>query len=452
MSHLGALASVLHRHGRQQKSEWASRARRGINVKIAIFGLGYVGITAAACLLKEGHIVVGIEINEEKSKIIAAGRSPIHEPGVDSLLALGIAEGRLSVVSHAQQALPATDIALVCVGTPSAPDGSHNMSFIAEVSRQIANAIEATARTDKLTVVYRSTMRPGSIDGLIRPIFRGVLGTQCDKLVEVVYNPEFLRESQGVNDYFDPPKIVIGTADGKRCARLDTLYKNIDAPTFVTGYKEAEFTKFVDNSFHALKVSFANEIGRICLNMGIKPQIVHEVFVADRKLNISPKYLRPGGAFGGSCLPKDVRALHHMSEDVGANSHVIESLLRSNEAHKRFLFDRSIEGLPDGARILMIGLAFKPDSDDLRESPHIDLARRILQRGFKLAIYDPSVKPRQLMGQNLGYTYSQLPNIGELLISKEDAERQTFDRVIDTNGRAQDVAVKTKSLVDINSL
>jgi GDP-mannose 6-dehydrogenase len=421
-------------------------------LKIAIFGLGYVGITASACLLKEGHTVVGVEINEEKSKIIASGRSPIHEPGVEHLLAMGIAEGHFSVVAHAQQALTDTDIAMVCVGTPSAADGSHNMSFIAEVSRQIASAIENAARTSKLTVVYRSTMRPGSIDGLITPIFRGVLGPQWSRLVEVAYNPEFLRESQGISDYFDPPKIVIGTADAKSCERLEALYRNIKAPTFVTGYKEAEFTKFVDNSFHALKVSFANEVGRICLSMGIRPQIVHEIFVADRKLNISPKYLRPGGAFGGSCLPKDVRALHHMSEDVGANSHVIESLLRSNEAHKRFLFDRSIEGLPEGARILMIGLAFKPDSDDLRESPHIDLARRILQRGFDLVIYDPSVKPRQLMGQNLGYTYSQLPNIGELLISKEDAERRNFDRVIDTNGRARDVAVKTASLVDINSL
>lgn len=421
-------------------------------MKIAIFGLGYVGITASACLLKEGHTVVGIEINEEKSKIIASGRSPIHEPGVDDLLAMGIAEGRFSVVAHAQDALPDSDIAIVCVGTPSAADGSHNMSFIAEVSRQIASAIETAARPTKLTVVYRSTMRPGSIDGLIAPIFRGVIGPQWNRLVEIAYNPEFLRESQGISDYFDPPKIVIGTADANPCERLQTLYRNIKAPTFVTGYKEAEFTKFVDNSFHALKVSFANEVGRICVSMGIEARTVHEIFVADRKLNISPRYLRPGGAFGGSCLPKDVRALHHMSEDVGANSHVIESLLRSNEAHKRFLFERSIEGLQEGARILMIGLAFKPDSDDLRESPHIDLARRILQRGFDLAIYDPSVKPRQLMGQNLGYTYSQLPNIGELLVSKDEAERREFDRVIDTNGRSRDVAVKAASLVDINSL
>jgi len=373
-------------------------------LKIAIFGLGYVGITAAACLLKQGHTVVGIEINEEKSKIIASGRSPIHEPGVDDLLSGGVAEGRFSVLPSAQQALPDAHVALVCVGTPSAPDGSHNMSFIAEVSRQIASAVRAAKRTEPLTVVYRSTMRPGSIDGLIRPIFNAVLEARSDRDVEIVYNPEFLRESQGISDYFDPPKIVVGTVDGKPCERLAELYRTIDAPTFVTGYREAEFTKFVDNSFHALKVAFANEIGRICLSMSISPQKVHEIFVADRKLNISPRYLRPGGAFGGSCLPKDVRALHHMSEDVGANSHIIESLLRSNEAHKRFLFDRCVEGLPAGASILMVGLAFKPGSDDLRESPLIDLARRILQNGYRLSIHDSAVKQGQLMGQNLGYT------------------------------------------------
>lgn len=420
-------------------------------MKIAIFGMGYVGITAAACLLKQGHTVVGVEINEEKSKILASGRSPIYEPGVDELLSKGVELQRFLVAGSAQEALAGTDIALVCVGTPSAPDGSHNMSFVAEVSRQIANAVKG-AQGDRLTVVYRSTMRPGSIDGLIRPIFKGVLGSAADQAVEVVYNPEFLRESEGINDYFDPPKIVIGTADAQPSTRLQEMYSDIAAPTFVTGYREAEFTKFIDNTFHALKVAFGNEIGRICLGMDVDVSKVHEIFVADRKLNISPRYLRPGGAFGGSCLPKDVRALNHMSENVGANSYVIDALLRSNEAHKQFLFDHCVAGLPSGATILMVGLAFKPESDDLRESPQVDLARRILQKGYKLSIYDASVKPGQLMGQNLGYSYSQLPNMSELLIAKEDAERQSFDLAIDTNGRAKKLALKAARIVDINAL
>jgi GDP-mannose 6-dehydrogenase len=421
-------------------------------LNVAIFGMGYVGITVAACLLKEGHTVVGVEVNEEKRRIIASGRSPILEPGVDAQLSDGIRDGRLSIVAGPQDALSGAELALVCVGTPSAPDGSHNMTIVAEVTRQIANAVKLAGRKDKLTVVYRSTMRPGSINGLIRPIFETVLGRTADHIVEVVYNPEFLRESEGISDYFDPPKIVIGTADGQPCRRLQELYKGMKAPTFVTRYREAEFTKFVDNSFHALKVAFANEIARICLHMDIDVRKVHEIFVADRKLNISPRYLRPGGAFGGSCLPKDVRALHHMSEDIGANGHVIEALQRSNEAHKRFLFDHCVEGIPARAVVLMIGLAFKPDSDDLRESPQIDLARRILQNGYELSIYDASVKPEQLMGQNLGYTYSQLPSIGELLISREDVEQRTFDLVIDTNGRSKQLVLKAAKFVDISSL
>ena len=310
--------------------------------------MGYVGVTVAACLLKDGHRVSGVEVNEEKRKIMASGRSPIHEPGVDAQLANGIKDGRFSIVADAHPALSSAELAMVCVGTPSAPDGSHNMAFVAEVTRQIAQAIRLAGRKDKPTVVYRSTMRPGSIDALIRPIFEAVLGSSADQIVEIVYNPEFLRESEGIKDYFDPPKIVIGTVDGQPCGRLQELYKNIAAPTFVTGYREAEFTKFVDNSFHALKVAFANEIARVCLNMNIDVRKVHEIFVADRKLNISPRYLRPGGAFGGSCLPKDVRALHHMSEDVGANSHVIDALVRSNEAHKRFLFEYCIGSMPVG--------------------------------------------------------------------------------------------------------
>src|SRR5262245_23577213 len=414
--------------------------------------MGYVGVTVAACLLKDGHKVCGVEVNEEKSKIIASGRSPMHEPGVDAQLADGIRDGRFSVVGDAHLALSDAELAVVCVGTPSAPDGSHNMAFVAEVTRQIAHAVRLAGRKDKPTVVYRSTMRPGSIDGLIRPIFGTVLGSRADQSVEIVYNPEFLRESEGISDYFDPPKIVIGTADGQPCGRLQELYKDIAAPTFVTRYREAEFTKFVDNSFHALKVAFTNEIARVCLNMNIDVRKVHEIFVADRKLNVSPRYLRPGGAFGGSCLPKDVRALHHMSEDVGANSHVIEALLRSNEAHKRFLLDYCLDSMPAGATVLLVGLAFKPDTDDLRESPQIDLARRILEKGYALSIYDASVKPEQLIGQNLGYAYSQLPSISELLISRERVAQRTFDLVIDANGRSKQLAFKAAKVVDISSL
>ncbi len=230
-------------------------------MKIAIFGLGYVASRALAAFLKEGHSVVGIEPHEDKIKLILSGRSPIYEPGLDDLLKQGVDEGRLVVVPQVGDKLQDCDLALVCVGTPSAADGSHNMTFIAEVSRQIAMAVNSD-RARPLAVAYRSTIRPGSVDNLIAPIFKAHLGDRFAKCVDIVYNPEFLRESVAIRDYyFNPPKIVIGTRDGQPSEVMTELYKNISAPVFVTGYREAEFTKFVDNTWHATKVAFANEIG-----------------------------------------------------------------------------------------------------------------------------------------------------------------------------------------------
>lgn len=421
-------------------------------MKIAIFGLGYVGITGAACLVREGHTVVGVEINERKSRAVASGRSPIFEPGVEELLAAGVREGRLTVVADARDAITDADIAMVCVGTPSAPDGAHNMSYVMNVSKEIATALAEADRTTPLTVVYRSTMRPGSIEELIAPVFEGVLGERNAALVELVYNPEFLRESTAVADYLAPPKIVVGTRDGKPSPRIEALYSTIDAPTFVTRFREAEFTKFVDNTFHAVKVAFANEIGRFCVALGIDASKVHEIFISDRKLNISPYYCRPGGAFGGSCLPKDVRALQYLSDDTGSSAYLIESLLKSNEAHKRFLYELATKDLPKGSHVLMIGLAFKAGTDDLREAPQLDLARRLLQNGYRLSILDPAVKPDQLLGQNLGYAFAHLPNMAKLLVSEQVAAATSYDRVIDTNGRAQTVALKAAPLININAL
>ena len=421
-------------------------------MKIAIFGLGYVGITGAACLLGEGHTVVGVEISEQKARTIAAGRSPIVETGVDELLAEGVRNGRLSVVATAREAVADADVAMVCVGTPSAPDGSHNMTFIINVSQQIAGALSEVSRTTPLTVAYRSTMRPGSIDDLIAPIFETALGEKRATAVELVYNPEFLRETTAVADYMAPPKIVVGTADGKPSARMTELYAAIEAPTFITGYREAEFTKFVDNTFHAVKVAFANEIGRFCVSLGIDAAKVHEIFISDRKLNISPYYTRPGGAFGGSCLPKDVRALQYLSDDTGASAYLIESLIKSNDAHKRFLYEHATRDLPKGAHVLMVGLAFKPGTDDLREAPQLDLARRLLQNGYRLSILDPAVKPGQLVGQNLGYAFAHLPNMAKLLVSEEVAASTAYARIIDTNGRAKKLSLVSAPIVDINTL
>jgi len=419
-------------------------------MNIAIFGLGYVGLTAAGCLTSQGHHVLGLDVNEEKISQIRAGHSPISEPGLDALLQQALAQGRLDVSASLGQRLADRDLAIVCVGTPSAPDGAHDMSYIAQVSQEIAAGVDP-GRATPLTVAYRSTMRPGSIETLIAPIFEAVLGGNRDA-VELVYNPEFLRESVAVKDFFAPPKIVIGTRDGQPSARMLALNAGINAPVYHTGYREAEFTKFADNTFHAVKVAFANELGRVCLKLGVSASKVHEIFIADTKLNISPYYMRPGGAFGGSCLPKDVRALRHMASEVGAGAHLIDSLMKSNEAHKQYLFEYCTEGLAPGASILLLGLAFKADTDDLRESPNVDLARRMLEAGFSLRIYDPSLNPAMLVGQNLSYISAHLSNLGALLVDRSVVEAGGFDRVIDSTGRRAVLALGDADVVDIHTL
>jgi GDP-mannose 6-dehydrogenase len=419
-------------------------------MKIAVFGMGYVGTTAAACLAHVGYEVLGVDINEEKVAEINAGQSPIAEPGLGEMIRSAVEQNKLRATVNPATEVGSVSVALVCVGTPSSSDGSHNMGFIAEVSRQIASLIDPD-RKDPLTVVYRSTFRPGTMDELVLPIFRQAVG-ENSKSFELVYNPEFLRESVAIDDYFNPPKIVIGTHDGKHCKNLDQLYAEIKAPVFYTRFREAEMTKFVDNTFHAVKIAFANEIGRVCRQLDIDTAKVHEIFVSDTKLNISPQYLRPGGAFGGSCLPKDVRALQQISSDVGAHTHLIHSLLQTNEAHKHFLFHLCAQDLAPGSRVLMIGLAFKANSDDLRESPNIDLARKLLHKGYELSIFDPHVEPARLLGQNLGYAYANLPSISKLLISREQMEGSCYDLVIDTRGWASQYSLKTKRVLDLNRL
>jgi GDP-mannose 6-dehydrogenase len=418
-------------------------------MKIAILGLGYVGITAAACLASQGHEVIGVDPNPTKVDAILAGRSPITEPGVAELISTAVENGLITATTTLVPQIADCELVIVCVGTPSAVDGSHNMTHIAEVSRQLAELVQAYPGSS-LTVVYRSTIRPGTIEELIRPIFDSVLGGESPR-VELVYNPEFLRESSAVKDFFSPPKIVVGTKTGERCRLIDEINDGIDAPVFYVKYRESEITKFVDNTFHAVKTVFANEIGRVCIQLGISAAEVHKIFVADTKLNISPYYLRPGGAFGGSCLPKDVRALQFVSRISGGRTHLIDSLLDSNEAHKTFLFDYVTRNLKYGAQVLMLGIAFKDNSDDLRESPNVDLARMLITAGHRLSIFDPNVAPQNLLGQNLG-VLSNSPFIRELLIDQTVVEDREWDLVVDTRGTADRYSITANRTIDINRL
>lgn len=420
-------------------------------MKIAIFGLGYVGFTAACCIASEGHHVVGVDVSDSKIADILAGRSPITEPKVDEMLAQGLADGLITATTNVVEALRDTDLALVCVGTPSGPDGSHDMRYIADVSRQIAAAVD-TARETPLTVVFRSTIRPGTMDDLVHPIFAARHGADTDRLIELVYNPEFLREATAVYDYFAPPKIVIGTASGQPSATMDALYAAIEAPRFYVRFREAEATKFVDNTWHAVKVAFGNEIGRVCLGLGINAKDVYDIFVSDTKLNISKHYLRPGSPFGGSCLPKDVRALQRIAAECGANTHLVDSLLRSNDAHKHRMFARASEGLEPGAKILLAGLAFKAETDDLRESPNVDLARMLLSAGYDLSIFDPAIDGGKLVGANLGYIYARIPQIERLLLSAEQANATSFDRIVMCNGTGKKLDLADRPVVDLSKI
>lgn len=415
-------------------------------MKIAIYGLGYVGFTAACCLASQGHEIVGVDVSADKIRDISEGRTPITEPQLDELFAEARAKGLITATQTLTD-LSDVDLAIVCVGTPSATDGSHNMSYIAEVARQIAANLSGTDRARPLTVAFRSTFRPGTMDTLIEPIFRHALGGDLSGKVELVYNPEFLRESSAVWDFFNPPKIVIGTRDGQPAAAMDAMNAGLEAPVFYTAYREAEITKFVDNTWHAVKVAYANEIGRVCHRMGISAKKVHEIFVSDTKLNISAYYTRPGGAFGGSCLPKDVRALQYVAQDVGAGTYLINSLLSSNESHKSYQAEDIMRSAPAGGKILMVGLAFKADTDDLRESPNVDIARKLLENGYQLSVYDPALKPANLRGQNLGYAYTHLPTMQDLLVDKATAEAGPWDLVVASNRTVEDLDLPDVPLI-----
>ena len=420
-------------------------------MRIVILGLGYVGCTAAGCIASQGHHVTGVDVSVTKVEALNAGRSPITEPGLEALIAEARGKGLLEARTVIGDALDDAEIAIVCVGTPSGVTGAHDMSYVAQVTTQIAAALKPGRRTP-LTVAYRSTMRPGTIETLIAPIFAAALGDGWKQLVALVYNPEFLRESSAIKDYFEPPKIVVGTADGTPNAAMDALHAGIEAKIFHTGYREAEITKFVDNSWHAVKVAFANEVGRVCALQGISASTVHDIFKSDTKLNLSAYYTRPGGAFGGSCLPKDVRALQYISGELGANTPLIDMLMRSNDAHKHFHADRIMKLVPPGAKLLLVGLAFKAETDDLRESPNVDLARKLLEAGYDLSIYDPAIEAERLIGQNLGYAHSNLPSLRKLLVDKATAEGTRYDLAIAANRTIRGLAVDAGILVEIDAI
>ena len=370
-------------------------------LQIAILGLGYVGTTTAACLVKDGHRVLGVDINPDKIESIGQGRSPVVEPGVEALLQDGVARGLVRSASSIDPYIEELDLVIICVGTPSRADGKLDLTHLLEVSRQLGRAVlRRQDGSDPLLLVFRSTMPPGTIDRLVAPTLEQASGEGPGRLYEIAFNPEFLRESTAVKDYFSPPKIVIGEREPGITGRLRGIYDQIDAPVFEVPFGTAEMVKLVDNSFHALKVSFANEIGRIALSRGIDPQSVADLFLADTKLNISPYYLRPGGPFGGSCLPKDLSAMLALARDAGLSVPVLTGTKESNSMHLSWILQAIKRRAPAPGPVLLLGLSFKAGTDDLRNSPLLDLAELLLESGYDLSVYDPDLDPSRLIGVN----------------------------------------------------
>jgi GDP-mannose 6-dehydrogenase len=384
--------------------------------RVAVFGLGYVGSVSAACLASRGHSVIGVDVRSEKVDMINQGRSPVVEERLGDLVAEQVAGGRLFATADSARAVADTDIALVCVGTPSAANGSLLTEFVERVSEEIGAAL--AGHGERYTVVVRSTMLPSTCEQIVLPRLQVASGMRAGEDFGLAVNPEFLREGSSVSDFFDPPKLVIGQFDEASGDAVADLYKGLPGPVYRVPMAVAEMIKYADNSFHALKAGFANEMGAVCKALGLDSHAVMDIFMADTKLNISPAYLRPGFAFGGSCLPKDLRALVHCARRADVPVPILESVGPSNEGQ----IDRAFKIIEATGkrRVGLLGLAFKPGTDDLRESPLVALAERLLGRGIELLIHDPQVTVSRLLGANRAYVEQRIPHLSRFIADSPD--------------------------------
>jgi len=380
-------------------------------MKLSVFGIGYVGCVSAACFAKEGHTVIGVDVNPTKVDIINHGNSPIIEPGISELMKEVVDAGRLSATTDSSAAVSDSEVSLICVGTPSNANGSLDLRYVTRVCEEIGAALKNGTR--RHVVVVRSTMLPGTIQNVVVPALEAHSGKKAGADFGVCINPEFLREGTSLKDFYAPPFTLIGADDEVTAAAVRQLYANIDAPVYVTSVKTAEMVKYVCNCFHALKVSFANEVGNICKAVAVDSHEVMEIFCQDTKLNLSPYYLKPGFAFGGSCLPKDLRAINYKAKELDLEVPVLSAILPSN----RLQIERAIDMvLATGKkRVGVLGLSFKAGTDDLRESPLVTLIETLIGRGYQLSIYDRDVSLARLVGANKEYIEREIPHIAQLI-------------------------------------
>jgi len=395
-------------------------------MKVSVFGLGYVGCVSAAAFADDGHEVVGVDVISGKVDSVNAGRSPIVEPGLDELLQRGVSEGRLRATTSTEDAVQATDLSLLCVGTPSRKNGSLDLTYLVRVCDEIGQVL---ARKDRYhVVVVRSTVLPGTTHGTVIPALEAASGKKYGEGFGVSVNPEFLREGTAIKDFRQPPLTLVGHNHAADAAPTKALYQTLDAPLVSTSIRVAEMIKYASNAWHAVKVVFANEIGNLCKRVDVDSHEVMDIFCQDDKLNLSSYYLKPGFAFGGSCLPKDVRALQYRAKEVDLEMPLLNSVLGSNRMQVQHAIDRIVD--TGKKRIGLLGFSFKAGTDDLRESPMVILAEALLGKGYQLCIYDRNVSLARLVGANKQYINEQIPHLSQHLCESIDQVLEQSDVIV----------------------
>ena len=389
-------------------------------MKISIFGLGYVGAVSLACLARDGHQVIGVDIDETKLELIAAGKTPVVEEGMVELMQSVAASGRVTVTTDTQAAVLGSDISLVCVGTPSAPNGSQDQGAIVRLAAQLGQAL--ARKSEPHVVVFRSTIVPGTVEDVLRPIVERESGKRDGVDFFLCFQPEFLREGSSIRDYDKPPFTIVGANHEAAAERLKTLFGHLPCKFIRTSVRAAEMMKYTCNNFHALKITFANETARLCGALGVDAFEVMDLVCQDTQLNISKAYLKPGFAFGGSCLPKDLRATSYLAKQRDVDLPMLNAILASNKAHLDLAFDKVVA--TGKRKVGFVGLSFKTGTDDLRESPLVTLAEMLIGKGYALSVYDPEVHLARLLGANKSFIQQHMPHIGQMLESD-------LDKVID---------------------
>ena len=391
-------------------------------MRISIFGMGYVGAVCTACLAQRGHQIIGVDVSKHKVELINAGKSPIVEPGLEELLTAGKNSGHIRATSDYMDAIQNSDITMVCVPTPSKANGDLSLEYIEAVCREIGFAMRE--KSSRHTVIIRSTVLPGTVKGTVLPILEDCAQMKAGVDFGLGVNPEFLRESTAIHDYDEPPMTVVGVLDDQTGHLMESLYSDLNAPFICKPIEVAEMIKYTCNVWHAVKVGFANEIGSIAKALKVDGREVMDVVCRDHKLNISSYYMKPGFAFGGSCLPKDVRALNYRASKLDVKTPLISAVMPSNEYQVNRAF-QLVESLKK-RRIGMLGLSFKAETDDLRESPLVELAEMLIGKGYNLSIYDRNVKFASIHGANREYINSKIPHVASLLV---DDASEVLDHV-----------------------